>query len=103
MTGQPADLGLVATVDTGGVKVILTSERAIPFDTLHLRIPGVEPEKAKMVTAKCASAWSGIFGKMAEGHVYVDTPGVCSSNVERMPYTRLERSFYPLDPDTQYP
>lgn len=103
MTGQPADLGLVATVDTGGVKVILTSERAIPFDTLHLRIPGVEPEKAKMVSAKCASAWSGIFGKMAEGHVYVDTPGVCSSNVERMPYTRLERPFYPLDPDTQYP
>lgn len=103
MTGQPADLGLVATVDTGGVKVILTSERAIPFDTLHLRIPGVEPEKAKMVSAKCASAWSGIFGKMAEGHVYVDTPGVCSSNVERMPYTRLERAFYPLDPDTQYP
>ena len=103
MTGQPADLGMVATVDTGGIKVILTSERAIPFDTLHLRIPGVEPEQAKMVTAKCASAWSGIFGKMAEGHVYVDTPGVCSSNVERMPYTRLERAFYPLDPEVQYP
>jgi microcystin degradation protein MlrC len=103
MTGQPADLGIVATVDTGGIKVILTSERAIPFDTLHLRIPGVEPERAKMVTAKCASAWSGIFGEMAEGHVYVDTPGVCSSNVERMPYTRLERAFYPLDLDVQYP
>jgi microcystin degradation protein MlrC len=103
MTGQPADLGLVATVDTGGVRVILTSERAIPFDTLHLRIPGVEPEKAKMVTAKCASAWSGIFGEMAEGHLYVDTPGVCSSNVERLPYTRLERAFYPLDPDVSYP
>ena len=103
MTGQPARLGLVATVDTGGVKVILTSERAIPFDTLHLRIPGVEPEKAKMVSLKCASAWSGIFGEMAEGHVYVDTPGVCSSNVERMPYTRLERPFYPLDPETTYP
>jgi len=103
MTGQPADLGLVATVDTGGVRVILTTERAIPFDTLHLRIPGVEPEKAKMVSAKCASAWSGIFGGMAEGHIYVDTPGICSSNVERLPYTRLERPFYPLDPETTYP
>ena len=103
MTGQPADLGLVATVETAGVRIILTSERAIPFDTLHLRIPGVEPEKAKMVSAKCASAWSGIFGEMAEGHIYVDTPGVCSSNVERMPYTRLERAFYPLELDVQYP
>ena len=103
MTGQPADLGLVATVDTGGVRVILTSERAIPFDTLHLRIPGIDPEKAKMVSAKCASAWSGIFGEMAEGHIYVDTPGVCSSNVERMPYTRLERAFYPLELDVRYP
>jgi microcystin degradation protein MlrC len=103
MTGQPAHLGMVATVDTGGVKVILTSERAIPFDTLHLRIPGVDPQNAKMVSLKCASAWSGIFGEMAEGHVYVDTPGVCSSNVERMPYTRLERAFYPLDLETTYP
>ena len=103
MTGQPANLGLVATIRAGGVSVILTTERALPFDTLHLRMAGVAPEHAKMITMKCGSAWATAFADMAIGHVYVDTPGICTSNLERMAYTRLPHSFYPLDLETAWP
>ncbi len=103
MTGQPANLGLVATVRAGGVSVILTTERAMPFDTLHLRLAGVVPERARMITMKCGSAWATAFADMAIGHAYVDTPGICTSNLERMPYTRLPHPFYPLDPETAWP
>ena len=50
MTGQPVDLGLVATVAMAGVKVVLTSERAMPFDTLHLRCAGISPEHERIVS-----------------------------------------------------
>lgn len=103
MTGQPANMGLVATVRCGGVSVILTTERVMPFDTLHLRLAGVEPERARMITMKCGSAWATAFGGMAAGHFYVDTPGICTSNLERMPYTRLPHPFFPLDPATTWP
>ncbi|MBI1776391.1 MAG: M81 family metallopeptidase [Proteobacteria bacterium] len=102
MNGQPTDLGLCAAIEMGGVKVIVTTERAIPFDTMHLRIPGAMPEATKTMTLKCAVAWSGAFGAMAQGQVYVDTPGVCSSNLERMPYTRLTHKLYPLARDVEW-
>ena len=103
MTGQPANLGLVATIETGGVKVIVTTERALPFDTLHLRLAGVVPEEAKVITMKCGSAWATAFSDMAADHAYVDTPGICTSNLERIPYTRHPHAFYPLDPETTWP
>ena len=96
MTGQPVDLGLVARIDVGGIRVVLTSERAMPMDTMHLRCAGIEPEREKIISVKCASAWRGAFGDIAGGQCYVDTSGICSSNVERMPYTKLAAPLYPL-------
>ena len=103
MTGQPANMGLVATIRSGGVSIIVSSERTMPFDTLHLRLPGVDPARAKMITMKCGSAWSTAFGAMAVGHAFVDTPGICTSNLERIAYRRLPHDFYPLNPDTIWP
>jgi microcystin degradation protein MlrC len=45
-----------------------------------------------MISVKCASAWRSAFGNIAADQCYVDTPGICSSNVERMPYTRLAKA-----------
>jgi microcystin degradation protein MlrC len=96
MTGQSVDLGLVARIDVGGVRVVLTTERAMPMDKMHLRCAGIEPEWERMISVKCASAWRGAFGDIAADQCYVDTPGICSSNVDRMPYTRLGNPMYPL-------
>jgi microcystin degradation protein MlrC len=96
MTGQPVDLGLVATVAMAGVKVVLTSERAMPFDTLHLRCAGIAPERERIVSLKCGSNWRAAFGDMAAAQYYVDTPGICTSNIERMPLTRLRGEYFPL-------
>ncbi len=96
MTGQHIDLGLVATVEMEGIKVVLTSERAMPFDTLHLRCAGIVPERERIISLKCGSNWRAAFGTMAAAQYYVDTPGVCSSNIERVPLTRLRGAYFPL-------
>ena len=69
----------------------------MPFDTMHLRATGLEPETLGIIVMKCASNWSVAFGDIASLAIYVDTPGVCSSNVQRMPYTRLAQPCHPLD------
>jgi microcystin degradation protein MlrC len=96
MTGQHVDLGLVATVEMEGIKVVLTSERAMPFDTLHLRCAGIVPEGERIINLKCGSNWRAAFGTMAAAQYYVDTPGICSSNIERVPLTRLRGAYFPL-------
>lgn len=94
--GQRIDLGLVARIAAGDVQVILTSERLMPFDTMHLRKVGLVPEELGLIVMKCASNWSVAFGHIAARAIYVDTPGVCTSNLEHLPYTRLDRQYHPL-------
>ena len=96
MTGQRVDLGMVATVTMADIKVVLTTERAMPFDTLHLRCAGILPELEHIVSLKCGSNWRVAFGDMAAAQSYVDTPGICTSSIERMPLTRLRGSYFPL-------
>ena len=35
--------------------------------------------------------------------IYVDTPGVCASNLKRFDYTKLDRAIYPIDNDGIWP
>jgi microcystin degradation protein MlrC len=79
-----------------GVKIVLTSERAMPFDTLHLRRAGISPERERIVCPKCGSNWRAAFGDMAAAQYYVDTPGICTSNIERMKLSRLRGEYFPL-------
>ena len=81
MTGQLIDLGCVAVLDVAGVLIVLTTERAMPFDTQHLRAVGIDPAQAKIISMKCGSNWSVAFGDIAAAHFYIDTPGVTSSDV----------------------
>jgi microcystin degradation protein MlrC len=100
--GQIVDMGVSAVVDLGGFKIVLTSERIMPFDTAHLRSVGIDPEKERLITMKCGSNWSSGFGDVAAGHDYVDTPGITSSNVERMPYRRFRGPAFPLARDLEW-
>jgi microcystin degradation protein MlrC len=102
MRGQEVDLGLCAAVSCNGLRVVLTSERAMPFDTMHWREVGIDPDREKLLSMKCGSMWAGILGDRAADFRYVDTDGICSSNVERMPFTRLHRPLFPLVRDVEW-
>jgi len=102
MTGQRVDLGAVAVIAATGVTVMLTSEKALPFDVDHLRAAGIQPEGQRIIVVKSAIAWRAHFRPFAQDEIYVDTPGVCASNLGRFDYSRLAGPIYPLDPAAEY-
>lgn len=97
MKGQPIDLGLCALLDSNGLLILLTTNRLMPFDTMHLRLAGIVPEELKAICLKCGSNWKSVFGTMASDHYYVDTPGICPAVITRGDFTRLTRPYFPLD------
>ena len=97
MTGSEVDMGACAVVDTGGVEVVLTSRRVMPFDADHLRAVGVEPAERRILVAKSAVAWRAAFGDVASEAIPVDTPGPCTCRLETLPYERRPRPLWPLD------
>ena len=54
---------------------MVTSARAMLFDTDHLRAVGIEPERNRLTVLNSAIAWRARFEPVAAGAIYVDTPG----------------------------
>ena len=97
MTGYETSMGRCAVVDAGGIRILLTSRRTMPFDAEQVRCMGIEPAEQRIIVVKSASAWRAAFESVARHVIFVDTPGVCASNLEHFDYRRRPVPAYPLE------
>jgi len=51
----------------------------------------------RIIVVKSASAWRAAFESVARHVIFVDTPGVCASNLEHFDYRRRPVPAYPLE------
>ena len=103
MTGFITSMGCCAVIEAAGNKILLTSQRTMPFDIEQLRAVAIEPADERILVVKSATAWRAAYGPLAAHTIYLDTPGVCPSNLRRLPYRKRRRPLYPLDPITTLP
>ena len=82
---------------------MLTEQKALPFDADHLAAAGIAAEAQQIIVVKSAIAWQAHFQAFAKGEIYVDTPGVCASNLRRFEYTKLGRDVFPIADDGVWP
>jgi microcystin degradation protein MlrC len=67
-----------------------------------LRSQGIQPEAEHIIVVKSAVAWQAAYGDIARLAIPVDTPGLCTTHLERFPYRKLRRPIYPLDPQMEW-
>ena len=89
--------GPVAVIDCGGIEVILTSRHTIIFEPNHFRSLGIEPTERKILV--CKSEMQHRAGLAGIGHRFidVDTPGLATQDLSRLPFSRIRRPVFPLD------
>lgn len=104
MTGREMNMGrsVVFTCGDGGIQLLLTERKMVPFDAEQLRSQGIVPEAQHIIVVKSAVAWRAAYGDIAPLAIPVDTPGLCSTHLERFPYRKLRRSIYPLDREMEW-
>ena len=101
MTGFVTKMGYCALLDVNGNKILLTSLRTMPFDIEQLRAVGIEPSEQRIIVVKSATAWRAAYEPIAVETIYLDTPGICPSNLHRLPY-RKHHPVFPLDESINY-
>lgn len=103
MRGLTIAPGLTAWVENDdGVSVVLNERKVAPFDAEELRRVGIEPAACRVIVAKSAIAWQAAYGDVATDAIYVDTPGICTPYIERLPYRNRRRPLLPFDPETTW-
>ena len=99
MTGFVTKMGLTAVVESAGNQIVLTTLRTMPFDAEQLRCLEIEPTTQSIIVVKSAIAWRSAYGDIAKRVIFLDTPGVCASNLTYFDYTKRPKPVYPLEPN----
>ena len=99
--GDPVG-GDIAVVAAGGVRAILTTRRKPYHDMSDFTDLGLDPVAHDLVVVKVGYLVPDLFAA-AKGWVIALTPGGVDQHIARLPYRRLERPIYPLEPDMADP
>ena len=89
--------GTTVVVDCGGVEVILTSRPVLVFEVNHFRSLGIEPTQRKILACKSELQHRAGFEGIASKIIDVDTPGLATQDLSRLPFKKIRRPVFPLD------
>lgn len=89
--------GTTAVIDCGGIEVILTSHPVLVFEPNHFRSLGIEPSQRKILACKSELQHRPGMAEVARTFIDVDTPGLATQILSRLPYTKIRRPVFPLD------
>jgi microcystin degradation protein MlrC len=89
--------GLTVVLDCGGIEVILTSRPVLVFEANHFRSLGIEPSERRILVCKAELQHRAGFAGIAGRFIDVDTPGLATQILSRLPYQKIRRPVFPLD------
>jgi len=98
MAGHHIDMGPCAVVTAENVTILLTSRATPPFDLGQWRSQGIEPGDFQVIGVKAAVGHRRAYDALARSSFTVRTPGPGTSDLFALPYRKIRRPIYPLDP-----
>lgn len=102
-TGITTCMGRTVVLEVGQVQILIAERSAMTVDPELFRSHGIDPTYCKIVVVKSPNGFRAAYEPFARKIFVVDTPGVSTANLRQLPFKRLPRPIYPLDPDTPMP
>ncbi len=99
--GHSINLGTMALLQVGGIRVVVISVRQQAKDTAMFEALGVDLTRVRSLVVKSRGHFRAAFDLLFadERIVEVDVPGLTTPILTRVPYRNVPRPIYPLDPD----
>lgn len=96
MLGTHAEMGPCAVIENEQATILLASRKMPPMDLGQLHSQGIRPEDASYVVVKAAVSHRDAYGPIARASFNVDSAGLCTSNLPRLPYRKLKGKIIAL-------
>lgn len=100
--GLAVDGGPSARLGSDGRDVVVVSERFQTFDPEPFRLHGIDVSRRRIVAVKSATHFRHAFAPVAHAILPVDSPGVVTPRLERLPRRDDGRGLWPLDRGARY-
>ena len=102
-TGITTCMGRAVVLEVGQVQILMAKRSSMTVDPELFRSHGIEPLYCKIVVVKSPNGFRAAYGPIAKAIFIVDTPGVSTANLRTLPFRRVPRPIYPLDPEAPKP
>ncbi|MBI3327148.1 MAG: M81 family metallopeptidase [Nitrospinae bacterium] len=89
--------GTTVVLACDGIEIILTSNRAHSFEPNTFRSVGIEPTERRILVAKSELQHRAGLAGIGKTFIDVDTPGLSTPVLTRLPYRKIRRPVFPLD------
>lgn len=96
--GLRASFGRCAAVEAAGIEIVLATLRQQAVSPDCFSELGIDPRARRLLVVKSAQHFHAKFAPIAARILYCDAPGYVDSHLGRLPFTRLRRPIWPLDP-----
>ena len=96
-TGSRTYMGTTAVLDTGRVRVVVTSQPHEPLDLGCFTSVGIDPREAQYLVLKSRMYFRPVFEPLAAAVVPCASVGVTSSDNAIFHFEKVRRPIYPLD------
>jgi microcystin degradation protein MlrC len=96
--GLAMSMGPTAVIAIGAIRVLVRSLPSLEWDRAMFTSQGLVLEAAALVFVKSPSHFRQSFGPIAARVLAANTPGPTAPDMRRIPFTRVTRPLYPLDP-----
>lgn len=90
-----------AVIQVAGIRVILTERRTAFTTVAQFAALGIDPTRYDLVVIKLGYLFPEI-APLAQHAILALSPGAIDPDVENLPYQRIQRPKYPLDPDMEW-
>ena len=94
-------VGDCAAVRIGGVDVVLITKRTQATGLELFTNLGIDPAQKKIVVVKSTNHFMAAYGPIAKKVIYVESSGPLRRDHRKVPYTKVQRPIWPLDPDAR--
>ncbi len=93
--GMVNRIGPTAVIRFGQLDVVVCHWMAGNGDPQLYRAFGIEPTLYRLVVVKACTSFRAAYGQMTDLIYETDTPGAATTNLMRLPFAKLPRSFFP--------
>jgi microcystin degradation protein MlrC len=99
LSNERVPIGDVAVIRTSGIEILLNTKRTGVFSPTMFTHLGMTLADKQVIGLKNLYRHRDIFAPLVREQLFVATPGACPPDWASIPFRRIPRPMWPLDPD----
>jgi microcystin degradation protein MlrC len=99
LASERVPMGDVAVIRASGIEILLNTRRVGVFSPTMFTHHGITLGDKAVIGLKNLYKHRDVFAPLVRGQLFVATPGACPPDWAAIPFKRIPRPMWPLDPD----